>query len=216
MTIDTAQALVDCLALKDFATAAHTWRVTLYARALAERLGASHDEADRVALAAAVHDLGKVDVPDAILRKPDVLTSDELVIMRTHAALGHERLLAMGEEDPLVLAITRSHHERLDGSGYPDGLVGTSVPMLVRAFAVVDTFDALTSYRPYRSEVGHEAAKAALAELGERSGTWYDDAAVRALGSMFEAGELTWIMEHHNRQEPLGFPRLPDHPPRAT
>lgn len=206
----TAQALVEVLALKDFATAAHTWRVTLYARALAERIGASHDEADRVAIAAAVHDLGKIDVPDAILRKPDVLTADELVIMRTHAALGHERLLAMGEDDPLVLAITRSHHERLDGSGYPDGLTASKIPMLVRVFAVVDTFDALTSYRPYRSEVGNAAARAALAELAEHAGAWYDDAAVRELGAMFENGELTWIMNHHNSHEPLGFPRLPD------
>lgn len=212
MNIDTAQALVDVVAMKDFATAAHTWRVTLYARAIAERMGVSHEEADRVALAAAVHDLGKIDVPDAILRKPDVLTPDELVVMRTHAVLGHDRLVAMGEEDPLVLAITRSHHERVDGSGYPDGLRGDKIPTLVRAFAVVDTFDALTSYRPYRQEVGHAAAKAALRELGERAGEWYDESAVRALGAMFDAGELLWIMEHHNRTEPSGFPRLPDEP----
>jgi HD-GYP domain-containing protein (c-di-GMP phosphodiesterase class II) len=132
--------------------------------------------------------------------------------MRTHAVLGHDRLVAMGEEDPLVLAITRSHHERVDGSGYPDGLRGEKIPTLVRAFAVVDTFDALTSYRPYRQEVGHAAAKAALRELGERAGEWYDESAVRALGAMFDAGELLWIMEHHNRTEPSGFPRLPDEP----
>lgn len=215
MTSDTAQALVDVLSLKDFATAAHTWRVTLYARAIAERLGAKPEEAERIALAAAVHDLGKIDVPDDILRKPDVLTPSELTIMRTHVVLGHDRLLAMGEDDPMVLAITRSHHERLDGSGYPDGLTASSIPKFVRAFAVVDTFDALTSYRPYRAEVGDAAARAALAELAERTGSWYDDEAVRALGAMYESGEITWIMNHYNRQEPQGFPRLPDSPPVA-
>jgi HD-GYP domain-containing protein (c-di-GMP phosphodiesterase class II) len=145
----------------------------LYTRALAERLGVDHATIQRLTLAAALHDVGKIDIPDGILMKPGRLTDDEFTVMRMHPLLGHERLLRMGEEDPVLLNLVRHHHERVDGTGYPDRLAGEAIPLGARFFSVVDTFDALTSVRPYRSDVGPEAAARAIEELERHSGIWY-------------------------------------------
>jgi hypothetical protein len=104
--------------------------------------------------AAALHDIGKLDIPESILQKPGPLTEDEFAIMKTHTTQGHDRLIAMGEDDPIMVGLVRSHHERWDGLGYPDKLTAESIPLAARYFAVVDSFDAMTSIRPYRSAVG--------------------------------------------------------------
>lgn len=191
---------------KDLVTAAHTWRVVLYTRVLVEHFGGSHEQVDRASVAAALHDIGKLDIPERILQKPGKLTPEEYEIVKSHTTLGHERLLRMGVDDAMALELVRHHHERMDGSGYPDALRGDGISGWARYFAVVDSFDAMTSVRPYRHDVGHDAARAAVRELRECVGTRYCAACVEAFASLYEKGELDWILEHFNdRCEVPGF-----------
>ncbi|MCA9286877.1 MAG: HD-GYP domain-containing protein [Phycisphaerales bacterium] len=203
MNWDTLEKLNRAVELKDASTAAHTARVALYSQAVAESLGLAVEQVERVVAAAIVHDIGKIDIPSTILAKPGRLTPEEFEVMKTHTVLGHRRLLEMGERDPVVLDLVRSHHERLDGSGYPDGLVGHAIPVAARLFAVIDTFDAMTSLRPYREEVGEQAAQRALEELRERAGTWYWPEAVGAFVDLYKQRGLTWILHHFNDRESM-------------
>ncbi len=202
---DLVSALVHTIELKDQSTAAHTWRVVLYTRALAEHAGLPHERIARLTTAAALHDVGKIDVPDGVLQKPGPLTPDERAIMEMHAALGHERMLRMGEEDPDVLALVRSHHERLDGMGYPDGLRGEAIPLPARYFAVIDSFDAMTSIRPYRAATGVRAAEHAIAELHAGAGTRYFPEGVQLLDGLYRQGRLAWILDYFNDTCPVNF-----------
>ncbi len=197
------QKVLQAIEEKDLSTAAHTWRVVLYTRTLAEAAGLDHAMVERVSRAAALHDIGKLAVPDAILQKPGKLTDDEFERIKQHAAAGHEMLLAMGETDEVVLDFVRHHHEKLDGSGYPDRLVGEGIPTGSRFFAVVDTFDALTSIRPYRMDVGPEAAERALTELRTHTNTWYWAPAVDLFEKLYRDGQLTWIASYFNDSCPL-------------
>lgn len=211
MDRDIVQALVRAVELKDQSTAAHTWRVALYTMALSEAIGTPRDQIESLMRGAVLHDVGKIDIPQAILSKPARLSDEEFEIIRRHPVLGHERLLRMGETEPVVLQIVRSHHERVDGSGYPDGLAGHGIPAAARAFAVIDSFDAMTSFRPYRPSVDGEAARRALHELQDRAGTWYCEDAVQAFTRLFEAGRLNWILRHFNDPAQVsGLPHLPD------
>lgn len=198
MNVERIKSLVGALETKDFSTAAHTWRVVLYTRALAEAADVDHDFVDRLAFAAALHDVGKLDIPDAVLTKPGPLTREEFEVMKTHPGSGHARLLTMGETDRVVLELVRHHHERLDGAGYPDGLKGDAIPRAAAYFAVVDSFDAMTSLRPYRSEIGPDAAKAAIRELRDEAGSRYCADAVKRFAGLFERGDLNWILEYYN------------------
>lgn len=209
---DIIQALVKAIEIKDASTAAHTWRVVLYSRAVAERLGLGADVIRRVTYAASLHDLGKIDIPDGILTKPGKLTEEEFEIMKTHTTLGHERLVRMGENDRVVLGLVRHHHERWDGGGYPDGLAGEGIPLAARLFSVVDTFDALTSFRPYRQEVGERAAARAIDLIRAGSGSRYWPEAVALFDQMYQRDELSWILHHYNDEAPVSeFSSLQDH-----
>lgn len=195
-------ALVKSLELKDGATASHTWRVVLYTRAIAEAAGIDHDTLARITTAAALHDLGKIDIPDDILMKPGKLTKDEFDIIKTHTTIGHDRLLRMGVQDPIILNLVRHHHERVDGTGYPDGLGGDDIPIGARYFAVVDTFDALTSVRPYRKQIGDDAAKRALDIITSDVESHYAIEAVDLFVKQFERGALDWILHYFNDENP--------------
>ncbi len=188
---------------KDGLTAHHTWRVVLYARAMAESFGLDHARIARITVGAALHDLGKIDIPDAILRKPGPLTDEEYEIIKTHAVRGYERLVAMGVDDALVLEIVRHHHERVDGRGYPDGLSGDAIALAARQFAVIDAFDALTSVRPYRSDVGPDAAERALAELEAGVGSRYCADCVAAMKDLYRSGQIGWILGYYNDACPV-------------
>lgn len=192
------ESLLRLIELKDACTAAHSWRVVLYARALAERVGVEHDAVERLTRAAALHDLGKIDVPDEILRKPGPLTPGERAVMQTHAAAGHQRLLDMQVSCHVALDLVRHHHERWDGSGYPDRLAGEAIAIPARVFGVIDTFDAMTSVRPYRAAVGEGAVQRALDELRAGRGAAYWPQAVDLFIAMWESGELAWIHDHFN------------------
>lgn len=200
---DIVAALVGVLEAKDISTAAHTWRVVLYTRALAEAFKLDPHSIDRLSFAAALHDVGKIDIPEAVLLKPGPLTDDEFRVMKTHTTLGHERLLRMGEDDDVALTLVRHHHERWDGKGYPDGLSGEGIPRVARFFAVVDSFDAMTSVRPYRKLVGPEAARRAIIELEAGMGTRYDTEAVKAFSDLYRTGALGWILEYYNDTCPM-------------
>ncbi len=195
--------LLERIERKDMTTAAHTWRVTLYARRIAEELGLARDFIDRICYAAALHDIGKLEIPDAILQKPGPLTDDEFRIIQTHTTRGFDFLRARGVDDQVVLSLVRHHHERIDGSGYPDGLSGAALAMGPRYFAVIDSFDALTSLRPYRGEIGHAAAERALEELAAGAGARYDPDAVEMFTRLYTTGQLDWIRHHFNDQCPV-------------
>ncbi len=201
MNVEVANALGRIVELKDRSTAAHTWRVSMYAQAVAEAVGVPTQRVMSFMIGAVLHDLGKLDVPDEILAKPGSLEPDEYRRMQEHTIAGWERLRRLGVTDPLILDVVRSHHERIDGSGYPDGLTGEQIPKAARWFAVIDAFDAMTSLRPYRDEVGEEAAMHAILELQSKAGSWYEPEAVELFRRLLDEGRLDSILEHLNDRQ---------------
>jgi hypothetical protein len=183
---DTAAmlTLIAALNAKDEYTRGHSDRVALYARAIARELGLGPDEQAEIALAAVLHDVGKIGVPDEILTKPGRLTTDEYHRLMEHTVIGERILTPWFQRRATVLAVVRSHHERFDGRGYPDGLVGHAIPLAARIVAVADAFDAMTSTRPY-----HPAFSVAVAvsELHRHAGTQFDPMCVRALLTVLAA-----------------------------
>lgn len=146
---------------KDLDTGAHVRRIEHYTRLLARELGLSDEEAERMAYSAILHDVGKIHVPDAILRKPAALSEDEWRTMRQHPIVG-ERILSREPFFDVARSIARSHHENWDGSGYPDGLRATKIPLAARIVRVADVYDALTTARPYKQAWNHAQAEAAI------------------------------------------------------
>jgi putative nucleotidyltransferase with HDIG domain len=151
-------------------------RVTVYSVALAQTAGWSEEAVDLVRRGSLVHDIGKIGVPDSVLGKAGPLTADEWNLMKRHPGLGHQMLRHL-KWAPEVLDIVRSHHERWDGGGYPDGLATEGIPAVARLVAVCDTLDAMTSDRPYRSGFSFRVA---AAEIRRMSGTQFDPAMVDA------------------------------------
>ncbi|WP_114392697.1 HD domain-containing phosphohydrolase [Oleisolibacter albus] len=158
--------LAGALEHRDPETGAHVVRMALYSRLIAERLGLPAEFQEMLLAAAPMHDIGKVGIPDYILLKPGRLTPDELTIMRRHAELGG-RILDGSESELVRMAqrIAMGHHEKWDGTGYPQGLSGTAIPIEARIVAVADVFDALTSERPYKPAWSLEEARAHLLAL---------------------------------------------------
>jgi putative nucleotidyltransferase with HDIG domain len=174
-----AEALRDLARLleaRDSYTHGHSQRVARHALRIANALHVPAAEAERIWTAATLHDVGKLYTPREILNKPGRLTDEEFDVIRRHPVDGAAMLLDV-EGAPEIVAIVRSHHERLDGHGYPDGLVGDDIPLGARIIAVADTFDALTSTRSYRPAATH---KRALDILRKEAGTQLDGAAVAA------------------------------------
>jgi response regulator RpfG family c-di-GMP phosphodiesterase len=161
---------------RDPYTAGHSRRVRRYSLLLAEALGLSAAQSRLLHLAAQLHDIGKVAVPDAILNKPTSLTPEEFDVVRQHPTTG-ERILAPVVRNCTVLAAIRGHHERLDGSGYPDKLRGDRIPLLARVISIPDCFDALTTSRAYRAAL---PLPQALDILRAGAGRHFEPAFVRA------------------------------------
>ena len=170
--------------LRDPYTAGHQERVALLAYAMAEQLGLPAEERERISVAARLHDIGKVIVPAEILAKPGALGKAEHDLMKEHAGATADILLSVRLDWPLA-AIVRQHHERLDGSGYPDGLTGDEILPMARLLAVADVVEAMSSHRPYRPAKGVDAA---LAEIAAGRDVLYDPEAVDACLRAFEAG----------------------------
>ncbi|WP_020186674.1 HD domain-containing phosphohydrolase [Methylopila sp. 73B] len=152
----------------DDVTYQHMLLVAGLAAAFSESLGFTPRDCRRVIEGALLHDIGKVGVPLEILNKAGPLTPDEMAIMRLHAPNGHAVLLAQGNVSPELLAIVRSHHEYLDGSGYPDGLAGDAIPDVVRFITVCDIFAALIESRPYRARMSSKEALAVMRDMGDK------------------------------------------------
>jgi len=180
----TLEGWVRALDLRDRETEGHTKRVTKLTVELARRVGVPEDELVHVRRGALLHDIGKIGIPDAVLRKPGPLDEDEWKLMRQHPVWAHEMISAVDFLQP-ALDIPYCHHERWDGEGYPRGLAGESIPLSARVFAVIDVWDALRSDRPY-SEAWDEDR--VLAHLREQAGGQFDPAVVEEfLGMLAEA-----------------------------
>jgi putative nucleotidyltransferase with HDIG domain len=173
---DTLEALGAAIDLRDSPTAGHSRRVFLYSMELAKSIGGLEQEIRSIAMGAWLHDIGKLATPDRVLLKPGPLTESEWEIMRRHARIGYELVKSIS-----FLAgaaeIVLTHHERFDGSGYPQGLRAEEIPFSARIFAVADTLDAMTSDRPYRAALPLQAARDVI-ERG--SGTLFDPLVVTA------------------------------------
>jgi HD-GYP domain-containing protein (c-di-GMP phosphodiesterase class II) len=170
-------ALVRAVDMRDDYTGEHSASVGDLARRVGERLGMDGGELWLLELAARLHDVGKIGVPDAILNKPGPLDEDEWALMRRHAELGAEMVTKVPGLEP-VAPLVRAHHERWDGEGYPDGLARGAIPLASRVIAVCDAFQAMISHRPYRAALDVEIA---LRELADGAGSHFDPAVVEAL-----------------------------------
>jgi len=180
------RSLAMAVEAKDKYTRGHSERVALYAVQIAERLGIGPDEIEVIERAAIMHDIGKIGVPESVIRKPDRLTEAEFAHIRRHPEAG-ERIVAHLAFMADGLATIRGHHERLDGSGYPDGLAGDEIGISARIVAVADSYDAMTSERPYRAAMTYAEA---VAELRRCAGNELDPRCVEAL---VEALEDSWL-----------------------
>jgi putative nucleotidyltransferase with HDIG domain len=169
------QRLAAMLEAKDTDTLGHSRRVTRHAERIARDMGLSREEVRRVRIAASIHDVGKVHTPRHILAKPGSLTAQELAIMKRHTVDGADMAAELG--DPEITAMVRHHHERMDGTGYPNGLRREQIPLGARIIAVADTFDAITSSRAYHGARNHRRA---LQVVSEEAGWRLDPEAVAA------------------------------------
>jgi diguanylate cyclase (GGDEF)-like protein len=178
------EALTKLIEGHDSSTGYHSLKVSELLTDLTQNLVLSTSEAQMIALAGRLHDIGKVSIPDSILHKPGKLTEEEWEIMRTHPAIGAEVVSSVPVLRPLA-SVIRSHHERWDGQGYPDKLVGEAIPFGARMIAVVDTYMAMTADRPYQKACSHDQA---MAELKRCSGTQFDPQMVDAMEHLLLSG----------------------------
>jgi len=184
--LDTIKALANAVEARDVYTRGHTERVCYIAEALAHQLGWDLQQMNQIKMGSILHDIGKIGVPDRILNKPNSLTTDEFEVMKKHPQMGAKMLEGINFLEP-ALPYILYHHERFDGKGYPFGLKGEDIPLEGRLMAVVDTFDAITSDRPYRKNRGFTTA---IQELREHSGTQFDPAMADALIELWAHGEI--------------------------
>jgi putative nucleotidyltransferase with HDIG domain len=175
--INGVQMLVHALEAKDAYTSGHSARVSHYAVKTAVQLGYTGDRLEQIRLGGELHDIGKIGTREDLLNKPGPLTPQEFQQIKEHAPLGERILAPFLSESPSVLRIVRSHHERLDGAGFPDGLSGGTIPHEARIVAVVDAFDAMTTNRAYRPS---RTPADAVGELRRCAGTHFDTDVVEA------------------------------------
>jgi PAS domain S-box-containing protein len=185
---DSIQAIANTVEMRDPYTAGHQSRVGRLAAAIAGELGLPEEEIHGIQLAANIHDLGKIRVPAEILSKPGKLADVEFALIKTHAQAGYDILKGIEFHWPIADMVLQ-HHERLDGSGYPQGLKGEQIVPGARIMAVADVVEALASHRPYRTAQGIDAA---LAEIARGRGTLYDPAAVDACLNLFREGKFAF------------------------
>jgi len=205
--IDTARLeSLETLAIaaehRDNETGAHIRRIGAYARVLAEALGWPSTKVECLGRAAQLHDIGKIGVPDRVLQKSGPLTPQEWVVMKRHAEIGN-RILGGAKSEAMQVAaqIALSHHERWDGTGYPQGLAGEAIPIDARIVAVCDVYDALRSARPYKPAMDHWSTMKILLEGDERTHPWQFDPAILDL---FAENEHTLAALYDRHSDPIG------------
>jgi putative nucleotidyltransferase with HDIG domain len=183
--MDTVTALAFTIDAKDHYTQGHSQSVSRLAAQIGQQLGLSKDELEEIRLAGILHDIGKIGVPESVLNKPSCLTPEEYELMKSHATLG-ERILAPLKVKAIerIRKMVRSHHERVDGKGYPDGLLGEDIPLGARIITIADCYDTLISDRSYKKACPLQEA---IEELQRGSGTQFDtkllDAFLQSLAS---------------------------------
>jgi putative nucleotidyltransferase with HDIG domain len=201
--VEAVGAVVTAADARDHETTGHSFRVALYAVALGRAMGFHAETLKAIEWGALLHDVGKMVVPDEILRKMGPLTESEWHIMKQHPSWGFDMLAEVSFLQPAALEIIYSHHERWDGQGYPRGLAGEAIPLSARIFAVVDTYDAITSDRPYRRARPHQLA---VNELRRVAGQQLDPDVVERFGEIPEV-DLRRLRELCKRVHPgLGLP----------
>ena len=181
------QSLADALEVKDAYTRGHSIRVSRYASLIARAMGLGPDDIRQIEIGGHVHDIGKIGVREAVLNKPGKLTPEEYEHIMTHPMVGWRILSPLLADAPMCLNIVRSHHERADGRGIPDGLAGPDIPLEARIAGIADSFDAMTSWRPYRTAM---SLTDTLAELTRNRGTQFDPVALDAFLSVIDAGGI--------------------------
>jgi putative two-component system response regulator len=175
-------SLVQALEAKDRYTRGHSARVSVYAVGIARELGLDLQTQAQIKLGGELHDIGKIGVREAVLQKPGPLTEDEYLHVMGHTSVGEQILAPLLKDHPVVLSVVRSHHERLDGAGLPDHLKGETIPLVARLASVADSFDAITTGRPYMRSRSPEEA---LAELRRCAGWQFDADCVAAFARAF-------------------------------
>ena len=187
----TVQSISMIVEMKDPYTAGHQQRVSDLARSIATEMGLSADRQDFIRTASAIHDIGKISIPSEILSKPTKLTDLEFRLIKTHSQSGHDILKDIDFPWP-VADVVLQHHERLDGSGYPQGLKGNDIPLEARIMAVADVVEAIASHRPYRPSLGIDFA---LEEISRNKGILYDTDAVDACLKLFQEKSYSLVFE---------------------
>jgi response regulator RpfG family c-di-GMP phosphodiesterase len=199
MFLAGVQALAEALELKDPYTRGHSVRVSQYSSILARALQLEDDVVRQIELGGHVHDIGKIGVREAVLNKTEKLTEEEYEHIMIHPLVGWRVLAPLLGDAPIALNIVRSHHERMDGRGIPDGLVGDTIPLEARIVAVADAIDAMTSGRPYR---GNELTlDEALEELQRNAGTQFDAQIVAIVEEAIRCGDL-YLLPRNTGQFP--------------
>lgn len=183
--LENAETVLFSLALsieaKDPYTRGHCDRLSAYSEAMGRRLGLPQDQCVALRRAGVVHDIGKIGVPEHVLLKQSDLNDDEWAVMKQHPVTG-ERICSPLKSFRLVLPIIRHHHEKLDGSGYPDGLKGDKIPLTARALQITDIYDALVTDRPYRRALSHEEAIKTMRSEARRG--WWDSSLIDELEAL--------------------------------
>jgi HD-GYP domain-containing protein (c-di-GMP phosphodiesterase class II) len=180
------ETMAQALDARDPYTAGHSLRVAAHSYTLAVAMGLSEEEADTIRIAAQLHDIGKIGIPDVVLQKPGPLTPEEYGLIKLHPQIGRKILEKVGRFDRL-LSVVELHHENHDGTGYPYGLAGSSVPMDARIVHVADVFDAMTTTRSYRREL---PLWAAIEELEKNAGFQFDPIVARTFLRLIAEGRI--------------------------
>ena len=197
------QALAEALEVKDPYTRGHSVRVSQYSAIIARTLDVSSEMDRQIRLGGHVHDIGKIGVREEVLNKPARLTEDEYRHIMTHPVVGWRILAPLLSDAPIALNVVRSHHERMDGAGVPDGLRGDLIPLEARIVAVADALDAMTSNRPYR--IAEKTFEEALAELEKYCGSQFDRHVVDATLAAARKGDLKLIPRNKEERVPVSL-----------
>ncbi len=194
--VQSIQTIAATVEARDPYTAGHQQRVADLATAMARKMELPEEQVDAITLAAIIHDLGKIHVPAEILSKPGKLTDIEYMLIKAHPQSGYDILKHVTFPWPIADIILQ-HHERLDGSGYPQGLKKGKILLEARIIAVADVVEAMSSHRPYRPGLGLESA---LEEIKRHRGTWYDPDAVDACIKLFREDGYTFLSDSASHQ----------------
>ena len=184
--LQTSEALADAIEKRDPYTGGHTKRVLRYSMVIAKYLNMDSYEKDRLKISAILHDIGKIGIEDVILRKPSRLNKSEFDEMKKHPVFGHEIVEKIVQLRDIIPGMMY-HHERLDGTGYPEGLDGSNIPLIAKVIAVADTFDAMTTDRPYRKALDSHTA---IEELKKGSGKQFSADVITAFIKAYNNGDV--------------------------